>query len=118
MITTLYAVKKLFKGETVFKDFTVGFPLWDSIFDIQRNLTINRGDANQIVIEEHDNHAELIQFQLVNTDFSVEKPPLGLRPRHIANQLRKREILDAMIRYCDANKPIPLDWVKELEDLG
>jgi hypothetical protein len=49
---------------------------------------------------------------------SFFKPPLGLRPRKIAeSDFRKEralEIVEAMRRYVLAEHPIPLDWFSEL----
>ena len=45
------------------------------------------------------------------------KPPLGLMPRAIHDFNRIREIVEAIERYSDAEKPIPLEWVGELKDL-
>ena len=46
-----------------------------------------------------------------------EPGPLGLRPRHIHERLRLIEVLNAMIRYAQADKQIPNEWVEEVSDL-
>jgi hypothetical protein len=46
------------------------------------------------------------------------KPPIGLRPRYIVTQQRIQEILEAMLRYNQANKKFPAEWVLELDDLN
>ena len=45
------------------------------------------------------------------------KPPLGLRPRHIVDELRQTEILNAYDRYTDAGIPIPTAWKNEYAEL-
>jgi len=45
------------------------------------------------------------------------KPPLGLKPRSIHEKERITEILEAMKRYNDVGKSIPLEWANELCDL-
>jgi hypothetical protein len=45
------------------------------------------------------------------------RPPLGLRPKYIADTMRAREILEAIDRYLSAGKKIPAEWIKELSDL-
>lgn len=45
-----------------------------------------------------------------------EKPPLGLMPRHIHERKRVSDILEAMKRYSDAEKVIPIGWINELEE--
>lgn len=48
------------------------------------------------------------------------KSPLGLRPKEIAEKMfnseRIKEIIEAIYRYQEANKPIPEEWSKELRD--
>lgn len=46
-----------------------------------------------------------------------KKPPLGLRPRYIAEEMRIREIEDAVARYKNADKIVPSEWVDELLEL-
>ena len=45
-----------------------------------------------------------------------EKPPLGITPRYIHDEHRAREIIFALLRYLDAGKPIPREWLEELSD--
>lgn len=47
-----------------------------------------------------------------------DKPPLGLRPKHIADWHRKREILEAATRYAEHDMLIPKEWLVELMDLN
>lgn len=44
--------------------------------------------------------------------------PIGLLPKHIHDKQRMYEILDAMRRYVEAGKKIPMMWIAELDDLG
>ena len=50
------------------------------------------------------------------------KPPLGLLPQWVSEfgyiQARNKEILLAMSRYNEANKPIPEEWISELSELS
>lgn len=46
------------------------------------------------------------------------KPPVGLRPKHVLNELRAIEILEAMTRYVNAGKCIPNEWINELDNLN
>ena len=47
------------------------------------------------------------------------RPPVGLRPEWIADYHNSRnrliEIAEAMVRYAEAEKPVPLTWCRELE---
>ena len=51
---------------------------------------------------------------------NMNKPPLGLTPREVfdtqADQYRSSEILKAMERYSEVEKPIPVEWVRELRE--
>ena len=49
---------------------------------------------------------------------TVTKPPLGLRPRHIVELQRMREIAQAIERYVDAGFYPPGAWLDELKDLN
>ena len=54
----------------------------------------------------------------LNRQLSMNKPPLGLKPRFIVEQARIGEIRMAMNRYIDEFKVIPLDWIFEYNDLA
>lgn len=47
----------------------------------------------------------------------MEKPPLGLRPRFIVDELRMQEIEAAMRRYLEAGYQVPPDWMTEYVEL-
>lgn len=53
----------------------------------------------------------------IESPATVEQPPLGLRPKHIADQQRTEEILDAMLRYVSRGKIVPVEWQNELWDI-
>lgn len=46
-----------------------------------------------------------------------DAPPLGLRPKRIVAQLRRKEIDEAIHRYVVAGKDLPLEWLEELVEL-
>jgi hypothetical protein len=45
------------------------------------------------------------------------KPPIGLRPQNIVQELRYKEITEAIFRYTQAGKCIPVEWTKEHKEL-
>ena len=46
------------------------------------------------------------------------KPPLGLRPRTIADRERFMEVSKAIYRYFNTTQlPIPIEWVEEWNEL-
>jgi hypothetical protein len=48
----------------------------------------------------------------------LTKPPLGLRPRFIVDELRLNEITQAINRRLETNNYIiPIEWVEEYNDL-
>lgn len=62
------------------------------------------------------------ELELVtNDDFKLEVRdntyPIGITPKDIWLKKRKQEILDAIIRYTEAEIMIPIEWAKELREL-
>ena len=47
----------------------------------------------------------------------MEKPPLGLTPKYIHDNMRISEIINAVYRYMDVRKEIPEEWIKEYNEL-
>ena len=47
----------------------------------------------------------------------MKKPPIGAMPRYIHDELRKRELGKAMVRYIEAERTVPLEWVMEYNEL-
>lgn len=43
----------------------------------------------------------------------MNKPPLGIKPEHLAIEERIKEIQDAITRYREAKVKIPLKWIHE-----
>lgn len=46
------------------------------------------------------------------------KPPLGLKPKYLHDRQRQNEIIEAINRYTEARKVIPLDWIAEYNQLA
>ena len=46
------------------------------------------------------------------------KPPLGIMPRHIHDEIRRQELGEAIVRYIEASLPVPLEWVEEYNELA
>jgi hypothetical protein len=47
----------------------------------------------------------------------MDRPPLGLKPRHIHDDARMLEIIYAIVRHEEARTPIPKEWWEEMRDL-
>ena len=45
------------------------------------------------------------------------KPPLGVEPRYIHEELRRQQLSAAIVRYAEASLPVPLEWVEEYNEL-
>jgi hypothetical protein len=45
------------------------------------------------------------------------KPPIGLTPRWLREEMRVIEICEAIVRYKKAKIPVPFVWLEELRDL-
>lgn len=50
-------------------------------------------------------------------DMKHQRPPQGLRPRHVVVALRMSEIQEAIDRYQAADKAVPIHWMEELHEL-
>lgn len=48
----------------------------------------------------------------------IVKPPLGLRPRWVVDELRMNEISEAITRYMNAGRDIPDEWLEEWQELA
>lgn len=46
-----------------------------------------------------------------------KKPPIGIMPRYIFISKRIRDIVEAMNRFIEVERDIPIEWVRELNDL-
>ena len=66
----------------------------------------NQRLINIVDAEFSDNDGELMQ-----------KPTLGLRPRYIADKQRLNEIRKSIARYYTTGLPIPVEWIKEYNEL-
>jgi len=59
----------------------------------------------------------------INSDYMcekctyTEKPPIGVMPKHIWDAKRKQDLLEAVMRYMDKNKPVPVEWIQEFNEL-
>ena len=47
----------------------------------------------------------------------MKKPTLGLRPRKIASHDRYIEVCEALCRFLEDQKKIPIEWISEYNDL-
>ena len=81
-------------------------------------------EESQKVIEPADpvpGEAAFTELPDTSTELPVlEKPPIGLAPRYIAEsqfrESRIKDIIYAMYRYYEADKTIPEDWRFELKE--
>jgi hypothetical protein len=54
---------------------------------------------------------------ITETENTPGKPLLGLRSRYIIEIQRVKEICDAVLSYKAASKSVPIEWIRELEEL-
>jgi len=45
------------------------------------------------------------------------RPPLGIRPQWLIDEQRFDEILSGAVRFNDAGKSIPIDWLIEMQEI-
>ena len=48
----------------------------------------------------------------------ARKPPLGLTPKYMWRLQRLQNIAEAIERYTDVNKEIPIEWIEEYNELA
>ena len=46
-----------------------------------------------------------------------EKPPIGLIPEYLWKEKRLFDIIEAINRYIEAKKEIPIEWIEEYNKL-
>jgi hypothetical protein len=47
-----------------------------------------------------------------------EKPPIGVTPRFVHDRQRLQEIKNAVSAYMETGFPIPVEWIKEYNELS
>ena len=48
----------------------------------------------------------------------ANKPPLGVKPRHIHDEERRQDLAGAIARYIeDGGMAVPVEWVNEYNEL-
>lgn len=47
-----------------------------------------------------------------------KKPPLGVMPRELHDEIRRKSLGDAIVRYIDAQLPVNPEWVEEYNELA
>jgi len=47
-----------------------------------------------------------------------QKPPIGIIPKWLHNEQRQQQLMAAIIRYADAGRTIPVEWVTEFNELS
>jgi hypothetical protein len=101
--------------QIIVKEIKDGFPWGQVITDSSDNTNIPKafhsGAAGKV---------DMPYFKFTCTPeffFGVEKPPLGLIPKNFHNEKRLNEVREAIIRYCNAELKIPLEWIQEYNEL-
>jgi hypothetical protein len=46
-----------------------------------------------------------------------KEPPIGLRPKYIADFQRIEEIMAAILRYYKEHEKVPTEWIDELGNI-
>lgn len=50
-------------------------------------------------------------------DKTIVKPPIGLKPKKLADEARLFEVRSAIVRYYEAGLKIPVEWIIEYNEL-
>ena len=57
------------------------------------------------------------EYPDTNEGVKTDKPPIGIKPRRIHDFQRLTELFAAVLRYMEAEKKVPGEWVDEIRDL-
>jgi hypothetical protein len=58
----------------------------------------------------------MIKIIIIKTKM-MNKPPIGLKPKKYHSLERLNEVRSAIVRYYDNELPIPVEWIKEYNEL-
>ena len=47
----------------------------------------------------------------------MKRPPIGLKPKWLHDEQRLKDVRDAIVRYYNADMPIPIKWIEEYNEL-
>ena len=64
-----------------------------------------------------DNLKQEGQCAINDVSNSAIRPPLGLVPKWVRQKERYYEVCEAIARYYDAGKKIPIEWIEEYNEL-
>lgn len=52
-----------------------------------------------------------------NKPIQEKKPPLGIMPKQVHDEIRRRDLGEAIVRYIEASLLVPPEWVEEYNEL-
>lgn len=55
-------------------------------------------------------------FEEIKERHRQKKPPLGIQPKEIWINERKKALEDAIMRYLNEGNAIPIKWIEELNE--
>jgi len=98
---------------------------WCERCDIQANAIRTRmwicpecGDKRCEKARFHGNRCSTKMNLAQTLAETAEKPPIGVMPESVWNWHQRRnrmiELMQAMLRYSEAGKPVPVAWCEEL----
>lgn len=73
--------------------------------------------GSEVYFEDHYNLSDYTPFKDFMATCFNKQPPLGLKPKEIVDKERTKEILEAMLRYVEADVKVPNAWWQELGDI-
>lgn len=47
----------------------------------------------------------------------MNRPPQGIMPKYIWDERRRDEIKEAIVRFIEVNRTIPVKWIEEYNEL-
>lgn len=81
-------------------------------------VNIDHDLAGLAILPEADYDLKFYSVSGNTLENKTKRPPIGLMPRKLHNEARIKDIVEAMARFMDESKQIPLEWIDELSELS
>lgn len=87
-----------------------GFDVYDGKIGVLTDVTLRNGETGNnwrmCFLKSAKKKPQVLSTAAI-------KPPLGLMPEYLHKEQRLSEIKEAIQRYLDAQKPVPIQWIAE-----
>lgn len=81
-------------------------------------VNIDHDLAGLAILPEADYDLKFYSVSGNTLENKIKRPLIGLMPRKLHNEARIKDIIEAMARFIDESKQIPIEWIDELSELS